>query len=73
MKIQDGNLAKLPAWFPSYEYRIKPQKKSPGQVFWEAREKDTGTYHPWSPIYIGINNWAIEVIEAYKRGEIDYP
>ncbi len=58
-----------PAWFTTIgvEYRIQPKKKKPGEVYY-----NTVYGGRWKSYMDGVNSGAIAVIEAYKRGELDY-
>lgn len=61
------------AWFDnrSYEFRITPEKKTPGQVFYKACG---GNCWKTQTEYLKdlYNRSATAVVEAYKNGELDY-
>lgn len=64
------NTTDYPKWHSYLQYRIKPKKKSPGQVYFE------GAYPkiPFDKQLHSKDNYekgAIAVIEAYKKGEFD--
>lgn len=55
-----------PRWLEDYEYRVKPEKKTAGQVYWDAAHGDSASPVPW-----WVERGVKAVIEAYKRGEIE--
>lgn len=60
-----------PYWIPGFEYRIKPPRKTPGQVFFEAIRPKAQC--DWKDVFDKnyFDTGAQAVIEAYKRGMVD--
>ena len=55
------------------DYRIKPELKSPGQVYYETRYTLASNHwkYEMENVKTAINDAAIAVLRAYKNGELD--
>lgn len=66
---------KDPCWYDSIEYRIKPPKKTPGQVFFEQVDSINDLGGGWKSVSDFYRKYyeagANTVIEAYKQGMFD--
>jgi hypothetical protein len=47
-------------WYEDHEYRVKPKKKTPSQIYFDVIAQNS------------VQEGLKAVIEAYKRGELDY-
>ncbi len=67
LKIWTSVVSKGPCWCSNTEYRVKPKKKTAYKLYIETRDK-LGVVATEEVITAALK----VVIEAYKRGELDY-